>query len=93
MKCENPTCENEVPAKSLAKHKNQKFCSAECARAVINGRQKESGHYQMLSQLGNAAQAAYKEVHGHAPGYENRKAALQRPGRNDNRKRRAINDA
>jgi hypothetical protein len=88
-KCENPGCENDIPDRSLSKHRDQKYCSSECARAVINVRQKENGHYQKMSQAGNEAQARYKEQHGHAPGYVNRKAALQRPGRNDNRRRRA----
>lgn len=79
MKCNNSACDNDISSQALAKHKDQRFCSAECARSALSKQLKENGHYQRLSQAGNEAQHAYKERHGHVPGYENRAKALKDP--------------
>ena len=62
-----------------------RFCSRQCQVAY----NRETGAFHRLSQAGNAAQHAYKAEHGTVPGYESRRAALQRPDRTNNRRKRA----
>lgn len=61
-----------------------KFCTRECHQ-IWN---RQHGVYQDLSKAGQTAQAAYKSVHGHVPGYERRAAVLRDPNRTNRRKKR-----
>lgn len=88
MKCQNPECDNEIPAHRLKHNSHQMYCSRACAAAINTKRRSDDGGFFVLSKAGNDAQAKYKAEHGVVPGYEQRKAALQRPNRTNNRRRR-----
>jgi hypothetical protein len=81
VKCANPACAQDIPEKALKKHKNQQFCCQDCFVAANVPRLKAGGHYQRFSRAGNAAQSAYKQVHGQVPGYENRARVLRERGK------------
>lgn len=76
-------CEEVIPEEVLKKRKRPKgdpprCCDRQCATAL----QSYLGGYYHLSRYGNRAQQEYKAKNGVVPGYEQRKAALQRPGHN-----------
>src|SRR6266704_2017207 len=84
LSCEQ--CGGEIPprlARKACATYQPRFCSQQCALQW----RRESGWNQHWSAIANAAQQAFKAEYGEVPGYEQRRAALQRPDRPNKRKR------
>lgn len=80
-------CGSPIPLEKVRKagaKRRPRFCSRECHVASMKAR----NFYAELSRFGIAAQQQYKREHGVVPGYEQRKAALQKPDRTNKRKKR-----